>query len=133
MSSRDFVIWRAWHEANWPHWRGYYFDVAVGTPVEVPGEFDVVKAAALQRVSLKRLDALGVRKDRYTVIEVRAAASSSPAGAVWLYRYLLLRENVLLLPLDLLIVTDQSDPDSRAFFEEYGIPLVEVGPVLVPA
>jgi hypothetical protein len=131
MSSRDFLIWRAWHEKNWAQWMGFYFDVAVGTPVEAPSGLEPKKAAAMQRISLKRLDALGVKKDRYTVIEVRPAASSSPAGAVLLYRYLLLLEAKLPLPIDQLIVTDQSDPDSRKFFEHQGIEVVEVGPVLL--
>jgi len=131
MSSRDFLIWRAWHEKTWPQWMGFYFDVAVGTPAELPLGVDPKKAASLQRISLKRLDALGVKKDRYVVIEVRPAASSSPAGAVLLYRYLLLLEAKLTLPIEQLIVTDQSDPDSRKFFEHQGIELVEVGPVLL--
>jgi len=130
MSSRDFLIWRAWHEKSWPGWMGFYFDVAVGTPVEMPSGMDPVKGLAMQRISLKRLDGLGVKKDRYTVIEVRPAASSSPAGAVLLYRFLLLLEARLSLPIDLLIVTDQSDPDSRKFYERFDIQLVEVGPVL---
>ena len=109
---------------------GFYFDVAVGTPVEMPSGMDPVKGLAMQRISLKRLDGLGVKKDRYTVIEVRPAASSSPAGAVLLYRFLLLLEARLSLPIDLLIVTDQSDPDSRKFYERFDIQLVEVGPVL---
>jgi hypothetical protein len=132
MSTRDFAIWRVWHERGWTGWSGFYFDVAVGTPVEAPLGFDPKKAEALQRISLKRLDALGVRKDRYTVIEVRPAASSSAAGAVLLYSYLLLLEAKLTLLVDELIVTDESDPDSRRFFRASGIGLVEVGPVFEP-
>ncbi|MFZ1057810.1 MAG: hypothetical protein WAP47_01320 [Candidatus Rokuibacteriota bacterium] len=130
MSGRDYIIWRRWQEAHWPEYTGFYFDAAVGTPVQgSPGLTDI-QQRGLDRASVKRIDAIGIQKRLVRVIEVRPNASSSAGGAVLLYTYLLQQSNPFKVPMEGMILSDLSDPDSEAWFHSLGIRLELVGPVL---
>lgn len=130
MSSRDFIIWRRWQEKNWIQYSGFHFDAAVGTPVEMPSGLTDRQRAGAERASVKRIDAIGVQRDRVRVIEVRPSASSSAAGAVLLYTFLLSRAGAFQLPMEGMILSDQVDPDSEAWFRSLAIRLELVGSVL---
>ncbi len=130
MSSRDFLIWRLWHTRHWAKYEGFYFDAAVGTPLVPPPGLTEIQVKMAERISVKRIDAIGLQADRVHVIEVRAAASSSAAGAVLLYKFLLERAAAFNLPMEPWILSDVTDPDAELFFTAFGIRWDVVGPVI---
>jgi hypothetical protein len=130
MSSRDFLIWRRWQEEHSIEYMGFYFDVAVGTPVVMPAGLSDRQLAGLQRSTVKRIDAVGVQRDRVRIIEVRPSASSSAGGSVLLYVFLLAQAAAFKVPMEGMIISDVVDPDSENWFRSLGLRLETVGPVL---
>lgn len=126
MSERDFAIWQRYH-----HWRGkdflrFYFDAAVGVGGVIPPGTNEKLAKTWTRLTQKRIDVIGIRKDAVWIIEVRDSAGSSALGAVLTYLHLLRDDNPFSLPLRGAILTDHSDGDFKRVIADFGIQLIEV-------
>lgn len=126
MSAQDWAIWQRWHPFHWTDFVGFYFDAAVGTgAIPPPGGTEKMRTAWV-RITQKRIDAIGVRKDSVWILEVRASAGSSALGALLTYHHLLSLDNPFSLPLRLGLITDHSDNDFHRVLKAYNIQIFEV-------
>jgi hypothetical protein len=126
MSLQDRNIWYRWHPFAWQQFSGFYFDAAVGIgTIPPPGGNEKLRAAWI-RLTKKRIDAIGLRKDAIWIIEVRATAGASALGAVLTYLHLLRDDNPFSLPLAGAIITDRADDDSRRVMTAYNVTCIEV-------
>lgn len=132
MSERDYVIWKRWQAEHGKEYEGFYFDAAVGTPVELPEGLSERQRRGMERSSVKRIDAIGVQRGRVRIIEARPSASSSAGGAVLQYLFLLSRAGAFKEPMQGMIITDLVDPDALAWFRSLAILVEAVGPVVSP-
>jgi len=126
MSAQDFNIWQRWIPFHFQDFTNFYFDAAVGDgAIPPPGGTDKMRAA-WTRITQKRIDAIGIRKDAAWILEVRASAGSSALGALLTYDYLLKLNNPFSLPIRLALITDHSDDDFRKVLRAYNVQIFEV-------
>jgi len=126
MGSRDFDIWQRYHQVSGSGFLGFYFDAAVGLGAEMPPDTPEKLAKHWTRLTQKRIDVIGIRKDAVWIIEVRDSAGTSALGAVISYMHLIRNDNPFSLPLRGAVLTDHTDRDMKRVFEDYGIQLIEV-------
>lgn len=126
MGSNDFEIWQRYYTLHWRDFTGFYFDSAVGQGAEIPEGTPEKLARTWTRLTQKRIDVIGIRKDAIWVIEVRDSAGTSALGAVLSYVHLIKNDNPFSLPLRMAVLTDHSDRDMKSIMRDYGIQLLEV-------
>jgi len=126
MGTRDFIIWQRYHTFHWESFQKFYFDAAVGLGAAMPADTPDKLAKHWTRLTQKRIDVIGIRKDAVWIIEVRDSAGTSALGAVLSYMHLIRDDNPFSLPLRGAILTDHADRDMRAVMKDYGIQLIEV-------
>jgi len=126
MSSGDFAIWQRYHAIFGNKYQSFYFDAAVGDGAEIPAGTAPKLAKTWTRLTQKRIDVIGIRKDAVWIIEVRDSAGTSALGSILSYVNLLKRDNPFSLPIRAAVLTDHSDRDMKAVMRDYGIQLLEV-------
>lgn len=126
MGTNDFKIWQRYYALHGQEFLGFYFDAAVGIGAETPEGTSEKLAKTWTRLTQKRIDVIGIRKDAIWIIEVRDSAGTSALGAVLSYIHLLRDDNPFSLPLRLAVLTDHTDRDMKAVMKDYGIQLIEV-------
>lgn len=126
MGTRDFAIWQRYYQLHGTRFLGFYFDAAVGLGAEIPEHTPEKLAKSWTRLTQKRIDVIGIRKDAVWIIEVRDSAGTSALGAVLSYVHLLRNDNPFSLPLRMAVLTDHTDRDMKAVFHDYGVQLLEV-------
>lgn len=126
MGSNDFSIWQRYHQIHGRDFLGFYFDAAVGLGAIIPDGTAEKLARTWTRLTQKRIDVIGIRKDAVWIIEVRDSAGTSALGAVLSYVHLLRNDNPFSLPLRMAVLTDHADRDMKAVMHDYGIQLIEI-------
>lgn len=111
MSAGDWPIWERFKVKYSDQFQGYYYDVALGTPAPVPPDVESGLVQMWERLTVYRIDAVGVRGDEWWIIEVRPDAGPGALGALMTYGTLWDIEAKELPQKRLVLVTDQLRPD----------------------
>ena len=111
MSSQDIPLWDRFQEKHGSTFSGFYFDVALGTPSDVPDGTPENLTKMWVRITSKRIDAVGVKPDEYWIIEARPEAAAGALGTILTYRSLWLKDPPDKLPIRGVIISDVFDPD----------------------
>lgn len=111
ISPRDFVLWERFFIQHAKSFLGFHFDVSLGTPGVVPPNTDPSLIKMWERITLKRIDVVGVRSDQWWLMEFRPAAAGASLGAVITYRDLWISNPPDSKSVIAAIVTDIPDPD----------------------
>lgn len=113
----DRQVWRDFLERRGVEWPQYAYDVELhGGPAPIASS-DPVMARTWQRLTAKRVDAVGMRAGRATLFEVRHNAAWQSVGQLIGYRDLWPRDFPELELEAAVIVTDAMDPQIRAIAE----------------
>lgn len=128
MVGRDLGIWSLFRQRLPFPYTGFLFDVALGTPPEVPGATPENIRKAWEFLNARRIDAVGILPERFDIIEIRRGAGQAAIGALRMYAFLWRQDPPDPRPVRLILVTDQADPDTRALAAADGIMLIELAP-----
>lgn len=126
MSSQDLPLWDKFQDKFGKEFIGFHFDAALGTPSEVPAGTDPSMAKMWTRLTSKRIDAVGVKSDSYSIIEVRPEAAAGALGTILTYRAAWFKDPPDNKPTEFIIVSDIFDPDIIGNAKAFNIILIAV-------
>lgn len=126
MSSQDLALWDRFQEFFAGDFSGFYFDAALGTTAPPGDTTDENMIKMWQRVTSKRIDAVGVKADSVWVMEFRPNASVGALGSILTYVTLWRDDPPLDTPAVPVIVTDFPDPDLISLAARQGIRIIKV-------
>ena len=128
MVGRDLGIWSIFRQQLPFPYRGFHFDVALGTPPRVDPEMEPNLIRAWEFLNARRIDALGVLPERWDIIEIRRGAGQAAIGALRMYGFLWRKDPPDQTPINLILVTDRADLDTQALAQADGIRLIQISP-----
>lgn len=127
MSSGDFPVWLDFIRLYGSTFKGFYYDVAVGTPSEVPEGTSPELGRMWERITRRRLDAVGVMDEEWWLIEVRANARPSVAGEILVYLDSWKEDPPPEAPkVRGVVVARIIDPDTVKLLDKHGIMLITI-------
>lgn len=127
MSQVDHSIWLKFIEKHGGEFTGFHFDVPLGTSGAAPEGYDSKLLKMWEAVTWKRIDAVGVKRDRLLLIEVGASAGMPALGRALNYTVLWNEHppnQKIVVPV---IVTDVADPNIKTSAEKIGVAIIETG------
>lgn len=128
MVGRDLGIWAQFRQRLPFPYRGFHFDVSLGTPpAEIPHTPPRLMDAWRFLLS-RRIDAVGILPERWDIIEIRRGAGQAAIGALRMYAFLWRQDPPDQRPVTLLLVTDRADLDTIALAQADGIQLIQLAP-----
>lgn len=117
----DIAIWERFIVAHAANYRGFDYDVKVGSGTKPVGSVGANYANMQRELSRYRIDVVAHRDNLIEVLEVKPNASASALGQVITYVNLFVKD----YPKDIRvvggIVTDREMPDIRALTVEMGM------------
>lgn len=124
MSGEDLALWLKYKPTAIQKALRIYFDVGLGGQIEVPEGTSPEMALMWLRNTQKRIDVLIEEEKKWVIIELRARAQASAVGRLLQY-FNLWKEN----PPDdrtveLRLITDTVDNDTKNLAEKLGITFV---------
>jgi len=129
MMPEEIPIWERYLEKHNSEWDALTYDIKVGTPVTVPEGIGSNVANGARLLSMKRIDAIGWKMGKPTIIEVKLIIGMKALGQIITYPILYAhQQNLKELP-DVLVVGEQISTDMKSVFELMEIPFILV---LVP-
>lgn len=111
LSPEDLALWRRWRPLHERDYEGFHFDVRLITPQALPPDLEPNIRRMWLMNTAKRIDVLGVKRDRLDIIELRDNAGLSAIGQLLGYWARLSKEPIVDRPLHMLLVTNRLDPD----------------------
>ena len=105
-SPSDYNLWKKWIEIHWREYEGFYFDVRIMSDEVLPEGIEENFRRMWQINRARKIDAIGIQKDKAVIIEFRDFAGLSVIGQISGYKALLIIENPFDLPLEILVVTN---------------------------
>ena len=126
MFPEDIAIWERFLSVYKSEYLGFDYDIKVGSVPDFPDNLDtsIYKAGVL--LWKKRIDAVGYKKDRIEIIEVKPRAGMGAVGQVLTYVALYKKEFAPSLPVFGKIVTDYPQLDIADISSSYGIDVVSI-------
>lgn len=123
MLLREIIIWRNWLRANEPRFERYDYNLRVGKGVDPGAGFpeEIRRDGILN--SQRRIDAIGFRAGRATLIEVEENPGLSAVGQLLGYKVLWQQDNPAELPPELLMVAARASDDAKLVIFSAGIAL----------
>lgn len=112
MAPQDLPLWQRIREQFIPRVSAWYFDTAVGEGAAPPEESQDTFALAYQRLTRKRIDAVGDAVDVWLLIELRPNAGLGALGAIQTYRSLWERDPPDTRPVEAYLVSNRAEPDT---------------------
>lgn len=126
MARTDRPIWERWLDKHANEgWEGFAYNLRLGGQQPPPGT-DPQAAKMWRDVTSKRIDALGVKPDSLSIIEVREGAKGSAIGQLLGYAALWAALAIDARPVKLLLVTDSADADTALIAFQQGVDLEEI-------
>jgi len=126
MSSEDLTIWLRYRTEAIKKALNIYFDVGLGGQTEVPPGTSPEMALMWFRNTQKRVDVIVEEPERWVIIELRPHAQSSAIGRLLQYFDLWKEDPPDSRMVDLRLVTDTVDQDTKKLAEKLGITFVVV-------
>lgn len=126
MSGEDLLLWRKYQTEAIKNAIHLYFDVGLGGQTEVPPGTSPEMALMWLRNTQKRIDVLVEEEGRWVIIELRSRASSTAVGRLLQYMDLWKEDPPNNKPIELRIVTDSIDQDTKRLAEKLGITFIQI-------
>ncbi len=114
-------IWARFLDGYGDSYQGFYYNVKVGEGRVPESQTDEAMRKMLADISVKRIDAVGVRGSTWDIIEVRRHAGAGSMGQMLAYETLWVAYSGGLRPYTLTIVTDYMDIDTQLAVRARGI------------
>ena len=109
----DIAIWERFLETYGNSYKGFDYDVKVGTGSTIPENTPPEYARMQDILSKFRIDVVGFRSSSIEIIEVKPEASTVAIGQVIAYRALYERDFKPTLTVRGVIITDHEVPDIK--------------------
>lgn len=126
ISPEDYSIWRKWRPLNFTKYIGFYFNVRLIGPAAIREGLEPQYARMWMMNTAKRIDVLGIRNDRYDIIELRSRAGLSAIGHLLGYFTLWIFGGLADKPTYMLLITDAVDPEVALVAQASGIQVIGV-------
>ncbi len=126
MAPQDLLLWERARPQLAAQVTSWYFDAAVGQGNPAAGDPADKFNRAWERLTRKRIDAVGDAGSHWLIIEVRPNAGLGALGAIQTYRSLWERDPPDTRPAVGMIVTDRLEPDTHRTAINAGIQLLQV-------
>lgn len=123
----DLAVWRRFLILRPSMFDAFNFQVAVGSGQPLPASASDADRKAWDKLTSKRIDAVGINKDGITVIEVKPRGGASALGQALVYRDLYIQKMKPAQPVAALVVCNYIDEDVRLSALRYNVSFFAVG------
>lgn len=127
MAPNDKSIWSRWLLQGGSQYAPFTYDVRVGDGVIMPPTDPAVTHKIAYALTTKRIDAIAMINDVWTIIEIRKRAGLSAIGALYGYGMLWSQNPPDSRRYQLWLVTDYLQPDMTNLLSDANIRAFEVG------
>lgn len=121
ISGEDLALWYSFRDTIVKDSLRLYFDVGLGGQTIVPEGTSPEMALMWLRSTQKRIDVLIEKEDKWIIVELRARAQASAVGRLLQYQKLWKDDPPNLKKVDLMLVTNSVDQDTKDLAESLGI------------
>jgi len=121
MLAEDNAVWSAFLTKNYDRLQEVWYDVRVGTPVELAPEASEMEKRIAAGLTRKRIDVVALVEGAFWVIEVKPYASMLALGQALSYARMFALQYQVPGRVVPVIVCDTADGDLLDEFEELGI------------
>ncbi len=128
MAARDLALYSRFQQRLPAPYRGFHFNVRLGTPPDAPPDQREEILKAWTFLNARRIDAVGVLPERFDIIEFRRGAGQAAVGALDMYGFLWQQDPPDARPIRLFLVTDRADTDTIALAQVRGINVLQQSP-----
>lgn len=126
MIAEDLTLWNKYRNTAIQKAKNLYFDVGLGGQTEVPPGTSPEMATMWLRNTQKRVDVLVEEENKWVIIELRARAQASAVGRILQYFNLWREDPPDDKIVELRLVTDTEDRDTKNLAERLGITFVVI-------
>lgn len=123
----DLEVWRRFLLLRPLMFERFEFQVPVGTPQSLPLSASDADRRVWDKLTSKRIDAVGVNGDGFTVIEVKPRGGASALGQALVYRDLFVQKRKPVQPVAALVLCNYVDDDVRLTALRYNVSFYAVG------
>jgi hypothetical protein len=123
----DLDVWRRFRLLRPSMFDSFVFQVEVGSGQPLPASASDADRKAWEKLTSKRIDAVGINKDGITVIEVKPRGGASALGQALVYRDLYIQKIKPAQPVAALVVCNYIDEDVRLSALRYNVSFLAVG------
>ena len=127
MGAADKAIWVRYLMQGGAAYAPFSYDLRVGHGVEAPRGTGIIGTKAAYALTTKRIDVVCYRGNTVRIIEVKQRAGLSAIGQLIGYRDLYNQQNSDGYAVELMLVTDELQPDMQSILEQQTIAWYEVG------
>jgi len=122
----DLAIWNRFMDKYAADFVGFQYDVTVGEGAKAPEGASDADKYLLWSLTVKRIDCLGIRKDRVIVFEVKPRLGMAAIGQMVSYYVLWLRQYGRPPAVQVATVCEQSEPDLEFVAAQLGFLVIVV-------
>ena len=126
MKPADILLWEKFVQLFTNEFDSVDFDVRVGEGIKMPEETPENMKLDAKVLTQKKIDVVGYNDDKITIIEVKPRAGTSALGQLISYKTLYEKTYSPILPIEMLIITDETDDDFTPIFEQNKIRIIKV-------
>ena len=126
MARHDIRIWERFLDRYAGYFEDVAYDVAFGGSVPADPSASPEEVRMWRFNTAKRVDAIVRNREEMWICEVRPGSGLSALGAVLGYTWLAEQEKFADRPVVMTVVTDHTDPDTRAIVEAFEVQLIEL-------
>ena len=105
-SPTDHELWKKWIPKHYQEYNGFYFDVRIMNPAELPPNLEPEMARMWLVNRARKIDMIAVKGDQALIVEFRDRAGLSVIGQIMGYKALIMLENPWPLEPQILVVSD---------------------------
>lgn len=127
MSEPEKAIWLRYLMQGGSKYAPFTYDLRVGNGLDMGSTANSYEVNAALALTRKRIDVLFVSNNTTVIVEVKQRAGLGAIGQLIGYRDLLRRDRPDIVAMNMLLVTDQLQPDLSHLLVENGIRYHEVG------
>lgn len=127
MSEPEKAIWLRYLMQGGSKYAPFTYDLRVGNGLDMGATANSYEVNAALALTRKRIDVLFVSNNTTVIVEVKQRAGLGAIGQLIGYRDLLRRDRPDIVAMNMLLVTDQLQPDLSHLLVENGIRYHEVG------
>jgi hypothetical protein len=126
MIGEDIPIWERFIEKYPEFFNSVDYDWRVGEGVIPDPEWAENYKRMVTMLSQKRIDVVGWKDDKPTIVEVKKRVGLSTLGQILGYNILFMEEFTHFPEPEILIITESIGDDDKKILEKYGIPVIVV-------
>lgn len=121
MQPLDVAVWERFISTHPDYFERVDYDVLVGTGVEPTGKHDANVEAGYQTLTQKKIDVVGYKDGKTTIVEVKPIANMRGLGQIIVYSHLYADDHQEAGPLTRLIVAGEMERELEPVFASQGV------------